>query len=138
MEDLSFEISIPCDDDGFVLLQCPKCGEFFKLRPSDIESDEVLDIYCPLCGLTSEEYFTQDVIDLAIAMAKNKALDELYKEFRSLERQTRNSFVQFKCSKPEKEDELPIGSVQCFGKPHFNAVRSGSICKNIVLNGFRS
>ena len=99
MEDFSFEISIPCDDDGFVLLQCPKCGEFFKLRPSDIESDEVLDIYCPLCGLTSEEYFTQDVIDLAIAMTKNKALDELYSEFRSLERQTRNSFVQFKCSK---------------------------------------
>lgn len=110
MEDFSFEISIPCDDDGFVLLQCPKCGEFFKLRPSDIESDEVLDIYCPLCGLTSEDYLTEDVVELAIAMAKNRALDEIYNEFRSLERQTRNSFVQFKCSKPEKEDELPIQS----------------------------
>lgn len=74
MEDFSFEISIPCDDDGFVLLQCPKCGEFFKLRPSDIESDEVLDIYCPLCGLSSEEYFTQDVIDLAIAMTKKQSI----------------------------------------------------------------
>ena len=45
------EISIPADDEGYVLLRCPKCGEKFKLAPTDIESDEVEDIYCPLCGL---------------------------------------------------------------------------------------
>lgn len=110
MDDLEFEISIPCDDDGFVLLQCPKCGELFKLRPSDVESDEVLDIYCPLCGLTSDNYFTEDVVELAVAMAANGALDEIYNDFRKLERETKNSLFQIKCSKPEKEEELPIKS----------------------------
>ena len=26
------EISIPADNDGFVLLQCSYCGEFFRLE----------------------------------------------------------------------------------------------------------
>lgn len=38
-DDLSFAIEIPCDEDRFVLLQCPQCGEFFKLKPSDYESE---------------------------------------------------------------------------------------------------
>jgi hypothetical protein len=33
MSDSTFEISIPADNDGFVLLQCPYCGEFFKITP---------------------------------------------------------------------------------------------------------
>ncbi len=110
MENLSFEISIPCDDDGFVLLQCPKCGEFFKLRPSDIESDEVLDIYCPLCGMTSDDYLTQDVVELAMAISTNKVLDEIYETFRGMERHSKNSFVRIKCKKSEEEDEIPIQS----------------------------
>ena len=67
VEDFRMEISIPADDEGYVLLQCPKCGEKFKLTPTDIESDEVEDIYCPLCGLTSESFWTDDVFELAQA-----------------------------------------------------------------------
>ena len=48
------EIAIPADNDGFALLQCNLCGEFFKLKPSDVQSDEVLNIWCPVCGLISE------------------------------------------------------------------------------------
>ena len=29
------EISIPADDQGFVLMQCPLCGEFFKIKPEE-------------------------------------------------------------------------------------------------------
>ena len=69
------EIAIPADNDGFALLQCNLCGEFFKLKPSDVQSDEVLNIWCPVCGLISDGYFTQDVIDLALKMATNIAND---------------------------------------------------------------
>ena len=44
MEETRFEIRIPCDDDGFILLRCPHCGELFKLTAEDMESDETLDI----------------------------------------------------------------------------------------------
>ena len=66
------EIAIPADNDGFALLQCNLCGEFFKLKPSDVQSDEVLNIWCPVCGLISDGYFTQDVIDLALKMYDSK------------------------------------------------------------------
>ena len=78
------EISIPADDAGYVLLQCPKCGEKFKLTPTDIESDEVEDIYCPLCGLTSESFWTDDVFELAQAKMLNQFMGNLQKELKAL------------------------------------------------------
>ena len=41
-DDFSLTISIPTDDDGYILLQCPNCGTYFKAIPSDIQDDGVL------------------------------------------------------------------------------------------------
>lgn len=103
------EISIPTDDDGFVLLQCEHCGEFFKATPADIEDDGVLHIFCPCCGLISDSYVTDDVIELAIKMTKNLAMDMIYDAFKDLERHNRNGIVKFKAGKkPRHEQEDPI------------------------------
>ena len=50
---MSFQISIPSDNDGYILLRCEHCGTFFKVPASDIEDDRLLNIYCPSCGLIS-------------------------------------------------------------------------------------
>ena len=110
MDDFTIEISIPTDDDGFVLLKCPKCGEYFKLPSADIQSDEVLDIHCPQCGLVSENYLTEDVIELAQAKAINYLMEGFYGEIKKLERETHNSLVKIKANKPTKEEEIPIKS----------------------------
>lgn len=86
MEDGTLEFEIPCDNEGYVLLQCPKCGELFKAKPSDIESDSVLHIYCPSCGLISDSFLTDDAIDLAMAMASNWALTRLGEELKKITR----------------------------------------------------
>ena len=52
------EVSIPADDQGFVLMQCPLCGEFFKIKPEDYHAEDVIEIWCPSCGLKAENYFT--------------------------------------------------------------------------------
>lgn len=104
-EGFSFTLEIPCDDDGFVLLQCPQCGELFKLRPSDYESDDVLEVSCPACGISSENYLTEEVIDLAMAIAKNEALKALHGEMKRLERKTRGKSVSFKAGKPPRTDD---------------------------------
>ena len=36
---------MPADNDGYVLLQCPNCGTYFKATPSDIEDDGVLELF---------------------------------------------------------------------------------------------
>ena len=110
MDDFTVSVSIPTDDDGFVLLKCPKCGEYFKLPPSDIESDEVLEIHCPQCGLVSENYITDDVIELAEAKALNHFLGDFYDEMKKIESKTHNSVFKITAEKPQEEDEIPVKS----------------------------
>lgn len=109
---VTFEISIPSDNDGYVLLQCENCGEHFKCTPHDIESDEILNIYCPNCGLISETYITNDVIQLANAMITNCIQDTLYDFSKKIERQfSHNKFVKYKAGcKPIKLYEPTIYS----------------------------
>lgn len=105
------EIAIPADNDGFALLQCNLCGEFFKLKPSDVQSDEVLNIWCPVCGLISDGYFTQDVIDLALKMATNIANDLLFNSLKDMQKRFNGGFISMKISKkPDREIESPIVS----------------------------
>lgn len=105
-------ISIPTDDEGYILLKCEYCGTFFKATPSDIEDDGVLSLFCPSCGLTSESYVTEDVIELAMKMTKNKVNDTIYDAFKDLERHNkRKSMVKFNAGKrPQHEAEDPIHS----------------------------
>lgn len=110
-DDISFEITIPADNDGYILLQCGRCGEFFKIPAEDCENDEILNIYCPGCGLISERYITEDVLELAQAIAENYAMDTIYDIFKDMEKETKNSFLQFKAgNKPRHKDENPIRS----------------------------
>ena len=101
------KLSIPTDNHGFCLLQCPLCSGFFKLTPTDIEAEDVIQIWCPNCGLVSENYFTQDVIDLALAMAKNVAMESIFKSLGKLNRKSKG--LTFKVNnKPKLENENPI------------------------------
>ena len=110
-DDIHMEISIPTDDDGYVLLQCEHCGDYFKATPTDIEDDGVLEVYCPCCGLVSENYLTEDVIELAFAMMKNVAMDMVYDTFKKMECQFRNDLITLKMGKrPYHEAENPIRS----------------------------
>lgn len=111
MSDVKIKISIPTDNDGFALLQCPLCGEFFKLTPSDIQADDVIEIWCPCCGLKSENYLTEDVIKLAMKMTENVAMDMIFKEMNKLERDFKGSGLTFKVgNKPKPKSENPIMS----------------------------
>lgn len=110
-DDFTMTIPIPTDDDGYVLLQCPNCGTYFKVTPDDVEDDGVLEIFCPSCGLVGESYITEDVLELAVAMAENKAMDIIYDEFKKMERHFPKGPVTFKAGKPPRHElENPIHS----------------------------
>ncbi len=57
MDSIALEFSIPADDDGYILLQCGHCGEYFKLTAEDCENDDILRIVCPACGLNISIFF---------------------------------------------------------------------------------
>ena len=71
-DEINMTISIPTDDDGYVLLQCEHCGTYFKATPFDLKDDGVLHIFCPSCGLISENYITEDVLELAMKMISRR------------------------------------------------------------------
>jgi len=109
--EFSIEISIPTDDSGYILLHCSHCGTFFKSTPADLEDNGVLEIFCPSCGLTSDNYITEDVLELAGAIGHNKAIDMIFDEFKKMERQFRKGPVTFQAGKrPKHEPEIPIRS----------------------------
>jgi hypothetical protein len=109
--EFSIEISIPTDDNGYILLQCSHCGTFFKSTPADLEDNRLLDIYCPSCGLISGNYITEEVLELAVAMGQNIAMDMIYDEFKKMEKKFKKGPVTFKAGKRSKhEPENPIRS----------------------------
>lgn len=108
-DEVKFEITIPTDEDGFVLLKCPMCGDLFKLKPSDYEDDSVFSIYCPSCGMTGDNYITEDVLEFAMNMAENYANERILKAFKKLERKSKGSMIKVEVkSKIKKKSEQPI------------------------------
>ena len=107
MDNKTFKIDIPADNDGFVLFQCSLCSEFFKLRASECQADDVIEIHCPSCGLISDNYFTEDIISLAMAMSVNYMREKLYDSFSSARS---NKLVNIKANKPQYEEEYRINS----------------------------
>ena len=103
----TFEISIKSDEDGFILLQCSLCGEFFKLLASDLNDDSNINIWCPYCGLNGKKYYTQEVLDIGMKLAQNEMNKLLYQSFKEFERTTRNNkFMSFKCGKKPKDEVI--------------------------------
>ena len=106
---MNFEISVPTDNEGFVLMKCPICRNLFKLKPSDFQSDSIFSIYCPSCGLISDNYITEDVLELALKKANNYINDYLVSEFKKMEKNCKGSLLQFKVKNNYKrENEQPI------------------------------
>lgn len=102
MSEIVFKINIPSDDDGFVTFQCSFCSGSFKLTTEDFQSDDVIYIFCPYCGLQNEgnELLTDEVLEQAHIIAQNymnstinKFVDGLEKSFR------RNKHISFKPGK---------------------------------------
>lgn len=102
-------ISIPSDNDGYILLKCPSCGEEFMLLEDDIDDDTVLDIWFPNCGLVHQEYFDDETINLAERMVGNKVTDILNELSTSINKSFKNSGIETKTKKNKKEVEIPIG-----------------------------
>lgn len=137
-DELNISIPIPADDEGYVLLRCPKCGEYFKLTTSDCRDDGYLWAYCPFCGLVSNSYITQEVYELGMKILQNAADDMIYSSMKQLERKTRNSMVKIKVGKsPRHRCTDPIHSgIEAMEEVQFLCCkRTAKISPMLILTG---
>lgn len=100
------DITIPSEEDGFVLLQCHLCGEYFKLLASDINDGGVINIWCPYCGLNGKQYSPKEGIVFGLKIVENKINEMIYDVFKRMEKQTKNDLIQFKCNKEPNEQVI--------------------------------
>ena len=80
------EISVPCDEERYIDLQCHLCGEHFKLLAQDINDESNIDIWCPYCGLNGQIYTSKDVEDVALKMAINEMNKMIFNAFKDMEK----------------------------------------------------
>lgn len=63
MADKTIQVSIPADEDGYVSFECPHCEQRFKLRADEFEESDIINLFCPICGLVHElDHFIQKVL----------------------------------------------------------------------------
>jgi uncharacterized C2H2 Zn-finger protein len=129
MSDVILRFSIPPDDDGFITFQCKYCGQAFKLTAQDFDEDDVVELYCPCCGLTNakNKFYPKCVEEAAVRLVENHIADLINGSFKKMERDFRgNKFVSFTVNKEvgkqadkelfEAENELESVSIQCCKK----------------------
>lgn len=111
LSDEIFKISIPSDNDGFIVIKCSICNEKFMIQIEDANDDSLIDIWCPRCGLKSDNYLDDDVNNLAENIIQNYVTDLLNNFSNDMERVFKsNKNIHFKSGeKLAKESEIPIG-----------------------------
>jgi hypothetical protein len=90
-DEVSLEMIIPLDRDGFVRRACPTCERDFKWLHT--ESDEAgqhevakvapAGYFCPYCGIQAEtnQWLTQTQVEYARNLVASRALGPMIKDF---------------------------------------------------------
>ncbi|MFJ7937063.1 hypothetical protein ACIQYG_00845 [Peribacillus sp. NPDC096622] len=89
----NFVISKQSDIEGFSSFKCSLCSEEFKLKTNEVQEDDVLEVFCPNCGLPSpiSSYYTDDILEHAETLVMNEAMDMLNDMFKGLEKTAKKS-----------------------------------------------
>lgn len=82
MSDVSIEMSLPLDADGFLRRECPNCERQFKWRSTSLdeglsEDAEVEGYYCPYCyqSALTDTWWTKEQVEHAKHIALKQVLE---------------------------------------------------------------
>lgn len=127
----SVSVSLSKDADGFLSQECPSCERLFKVILIDVsarEDDGKEQSYCPYCGQYSkEDWWTEEQWEYMKALAVNKLLNPLLRDFRrDVEASNHpDSFIKVSIDpirdtpvrKPhESEEDMPQHHFDCCGE----------------------
>ncbi|MEH7218093.1 hypothetical protein [Bacillus toyonensis] len=102
---MKLDISIPTDSQGFYSLECPYCHERFKAQAGDIDSEEILELYCPSCGLVADnsEFISSEVVKHAMTLAMNYVQNEIFNSLSKTSKKIKGSGLSMSVNKPKEE-----------------------------------
>lgn len=99
MSDVTFEMSIEGDSEGYVTFECPFCESEFKLNAGEFQGEDNVfsELFCPYCGLVDKvnTFYSKEVIEQAEAIAYNYMMEQVNKVFNDLKKSAkRNKFIK--------------------------------------------
>lgn len=137
MDDLELSVSVPLDEDGYLVFQCPHCEDRYKLLPAEFEEDDVINVFCPYCGLQAElnESFTPEVVAAIQQIAMNRVSQLFEDAMREVARSSKGTMdVQVQSDEKdapeliESDKQLHVHVFDCCGRSaKLRAVDSMSI-----------
>jgi len=128
MDDISIEMKVPLDGDGFLRRECPNCERQFKLKysVSNTETLETIDIesyYCPYCyePASLDSWWTKEQLEQAQQLAFKEVVEP---ELKNLQRQIQSlnrndSFAQIDSKLEYLEESVPLTEVDDMVKVDF-------------------
>ena len=130
MSNISFSVSIPLDEDGFLEMQCDYCKGRFMLSKETFESEDNLNFFCPICGLPNKinEFYCPEVIEKAKQVAINYEYDEIYKQLsQSFRGINKSKYIRANMNKPKHIHENELY------KPTYEYIKTKLSCCDIVI-----
>ena len=118
--------------DGFVSFDCPYCCQRFKLTTDEVQDDAVINLYCPICGLSNEKvkFISREAMAAAQVMAENLARQAINSAVKDFGRGFGNSkHVKFEPGKPLKMEPEKV----LFEDSNLEAVEIKCCRKNVRI-----
>lgn len=111
MSNVTMEISIPLDEDGFIEMECDFCKNRFMLHKDVYESEDNINFFCPVCGLPNRTntFFCPEVLEKAQQKTLNYMYDEIDRMLgKTIRDINRSGFIKMSMKKPCKEPEREL------------------------------
>lgn len=110
MSEISFEIPIPLDEDGFIEMECDYCKSRFMLHENVFKNEDYLHFFCPICGLPNniQSFYCPEVLDKAEQMIGNYMTDYMNQLFSDFNKSNNNDFFSMSIEIPQKEHEKEL------------------------------
>lgn len=114
-DSVTFDVSVPSDEDGHIGRECPHCSQHFRMSIDDYDDlPDDLELWCVYCGHKDDhsDFMTPQQVDRAMRVAGDYARqvigDALDSSFKKASRQRRRSGVTISYrSKPFYPEPLP-------------------------------
>lgn len=111
MSEITLQISIPIDKDGFLEMECDFCKNRFMLKKEVYENEDNISFFCPVCGLPNytNTFFCPEVLEKAQQKAVNYMYDELDRTLgKTIRNINKSGYIKMTMKKPPRENEREL------------------------------
>jgi len=111
VSNITFELSIPLDKDGYIELECDYCKNRFMIKGEEFENGDFVHLFCPICGLPNRlnTFYTPEVLEKSKEIAKQWALNYIKKSLgSSIKNLNRSGFIKMELDVPKANPNIEL------------------------------